>query len=114
MTKDTLIAEKDKQIAIASQKDAQNIERITQLEANLTKGKAEINSLLKQLNSQNEESESAAKNEQRVLMLDALEKSHTEEKESMLQMHEEEKKALVEELSQLKTSSEQESLSTKA
>ena len=80
----------------------------------MAKGKAEIDSLLKKLSSQNEDSESAAKNDQRALMLDALEKSHAEEKESMLQMHEEEKKALVEELSQLKTSSEQESLSTKA
>ena len=80
----------------------------------MAKGKVEIDGLLKQLSSQNADSDAAAKNDQRALMLDALEKSHAEEKESMLQMHEEEKKALVEELSQLKTSSEQESLSTKA
>ena len=46
-------------------------------------------------------------------MLDALEKTQTDERDSMMKMHEEEKQALTEELDSLRAQFEKESLSTK-
>ena len=105
------MAAKDKELAILGQKESQLGEKVEELCKQLKDSKAEMESVMAQLNARTEESSVSTTEQQAAL--DSLQKSHQDERDTLITEHATQLNALQDELSTEQKKWEEESLQAK-